>query len=223
MQAICFGGEDGGSPHRRLCFAHSLSTHYLATFARTPRRPESVFHDQTGANVGTELPYMTGSDRCASASDAEDPGRGDLGTLLEAVARGEHGAFDLVYEQLAALVRGVIGAVLRDRAQTEEVAQEVLLEIWQLASRYDPGKGTAAAWARTIARRRAIDRVRSAAATTARERRIAAAPCLDQVSHAVENVENTVDYERLHRCLERLSDRRREAILLAFYDGYSYS
>ncbi len=138
--------------------------------------------------------------------------------LLEATARREHGAFNLVYEQLSAPVYAAIRAVLHDPAQAEEVAQEVLLETWQVAFRYDSAKGHARAWVLTIARRRAIDRVRSAAAAKARERRTATVPCLDQVSDIVEDI---LEREQLRRCLGSLSNLQREAVMLAFYDGYT--
>jgi len=138
--------------------------------------------------------------------------------LLEATARREHGAFNLVYEQLSAPVYAVIRAVLRDRAQAEEVAQEVLLEIWQVAFRYDAAKGHARAWVLTIARRRAIDRVRSAAAAEARERRSATVPQEDQVGDMVEDI---LERDQLRRCLGSLSSLQREAVMLAFYDGYT--
>jgi len=138
--------------------------------------------------------------------------------LLEATARREHGAFNLLYEQLSAPVYAVICAVLRDPAQAEEVAQEVLLETWLVAFRYDSTKGHARAWVLTIARRRAIDRVRSAAAAEARERRTATVPYLDQVSDIVGDI---LEREQLRRCLGSLSNLQREAIMLAFYDGYT--
>src|ERR1700723_1305435 len=75
----------------------------------------------------------------------------DLAALLARVARGDHRAFELVYGELAGPVYGVVRQVLRDPAQSEEVAQEVLLEIWGTASRFDPAKGSPAAWALTIA------------------------------------------------------------------------
>jgi len=167
------------------------------------------------------MPPMSERDSGASETDPGYLGKDGLDRLLAAVARGEHGAFDLVYEQLSGPVCDVVRTVISDRAQAEEVAQEVLLEIWRQAFRYDAGKGSAAAWALTIARRRAIDRVRSIAATSARERRTAiAAVSWDQVSEAVEE---TFDRERLRRCLDKLSDLQREALMLAFYGGHTYA
>jgi RNA polymerase sigma-70 factor (ECF subfamily) len=161
---------------------------------------------------------MAGRAFLAPLPDARWPAKDGLDMLLEATARREHGAFNLVYEQLSAPVYAVIRAVLRDPAQAEEVTQEVLLEIWQVAFRYDSTKGHAKAWVLTIARRRAIDRVRSAAAADARERRTAMVPYLDQVSDIVEDI---LEREQLRRCLGSLSSLQREAIVLAFYDGYT--
>src|SRR5580700_5581879 len=82
-----------------------------------------------------------------------------LDDLLTRVARGDQAAFEAVYDTLAGPVYGLINRVVRDPAQSEEVSQEVLLEGWRTAARYDPAKGSAATWAMTIAHRRAVDRV----------------------------------------------------------------
>ena len=147
----------------------------------------------------------------------QDP---DLAALLARVARGDHRAFELVYSELAGPVYGVVRQVLRDPAQSEEVAQEVLLEIWRTASRFDPARGSAAAWALTIAHRRAVDRVRSENAGSRREQKAAPAPGDD--ADVAELVVATMDHQRVRRCLDGLTDLQRESIKLAYYGGYTY-
>jgi RNA polymerase sigma-70 factor (ECF subfamily) len=147
----------------------------------------------------------------------QDP---DLAALLARVARGDHRAFELVYSELAGPVYGVVRQVLRDPAQSEEVAQEVLLEIWRTASRFDQARGSAAAWALTIAHRRAVDRVRSENAGSRREQKAAPAPGDD--ADVAELVMATMDHQRVRRCLDGLTDLQRESIKLAYYGGYTY-
>lgn len=145
----------------------------------------------------------------------------ELDKLVVMVARGERGAFDALFRQLSGRVYRAALAVTRDRAQAEEVTQDVLLEIWRTAGRFDPGKGSAAAWALTIARRRAIDRVRSSTADAHRERRSTTGPVpWDQVSETVEEI---LDRERLTSSLDRLSGPQRQAIMLAFYGGHTHT
>jgi RNA polymerase sigma-70 factor (ECF subfamily) len=154
-----------------------------------------------------------------SAEDTDrDP---DLIALLARVARGDHQAFELLYGELAGPVYGVVRQVLRDPAQSEEIAQEVLLEIWRTASRFDPARGSPAAWALTIAHRRAVDRVRSATASSRREEKAAVDHSSLDVDVA-EVVAATLDRQRVRRCLDGLTELQRESIKLAYYGGYSY-
>jgi len=153
-----------------------------------------------------------------------DPPRAEGGEyldgLLARVARGDQAAFEAIYDDLAGPVYGLIHRVVRDPAQSEEVSQEVLLEVWRTAARFDAAKGSAATWVMTIAHRRAVDRVRAAAAAAAREQRNVEVPIAhDEVA---DTVEASLDAERVRRCLDGLTEAQRESITLAYYGGYSY-
>src|SRR5260221_12285742 len=87
-----------------------------------------------------------------SEGEADRPG-GDpqhLDGLLTQVAHGDQAAFEAVYDSLAGPVYGLIQRVVRDQAQSEEVSQEVLLEVWRTAARFDAARGSAATWVLTI-------------------------------------------------------------------------
>jgi RNA polymerase sigma-70 factor, ECF subfamily len=147
-------------------------------------------------------------------------GERDLDDLLVHVARGDQAAFEAVYDRLVGPAYGVIRRVLRDPSQSEEVTQEVLLEVWRTAARFDPALGGAATWVLTIAHRRAIDRVRSTTAAADREQKSAEIQTpRDEVAEAVEA---SLDRERVRRCLDSLTEVQRESITLAYYGGYSY-
>jgi RNA polymerase sigma-70 factor (ECF subfamily) len=154
------------------------------------------------------------------AAPAGGPGSADLAALLGQVARGDDAAYGAVYGQLAAHVFGVARSVLRDPAQAEEIAQEVLLDVWRDAARYDASRGSAKAWVMTLAHRRAVDRVRSEQASAAREQRAARA----EVSYDVvaETVAARLDAERVRRCLGSLTDLQQESVTLAYYRGCTY-
>jgi RNA polymerase sigma-70 factor (ECF subfamily) len=166
---------------------------------------------------------MSPSDPDASrfrASAADRRGERDLNDLLIHVARGDQDAFEQLYDRLAGPAYGVIRRVLRDPSQSEEVTQEVLLEVWRTAARFDPAMGGAATWVMTIAHRRAIDRVRSSVAATEREQKTAVVNSLrDEVA---DEVEASLDRERVRRCIDGLTEVQRESITLAYYGGYSY-
>ncbi|SOD44280.1 MULTISPECIES: sigma-70 family RNA polymerase sigma factor [unclassified Streptomyces] len=142
--------------------------------------------------------------------------------LLLLVAGGDQKAFEELYAVVSGPVFGLVRRVVRDPAQSEEVAQEVLLELWRSAAKFDPGRGSAMSWILTLAHRRAVDRVRSARAAGERERREALRanqPAFDQVT---EEVEAGLEREWVRRCLDRLTVLQRQSVTLAYYEGYTY-
>ncbi len=167
----------------------------------------------------TSGPGRAGAPAAAGAGAATVPSTG-LAGLMARVARGDQAAFEAVYDQVAAPVFGTVRSVVRDPSLSEEVTQEVLVEVWRAATRFDPGKGSAMAWIITIAHRRAVDRVRSEQRSAERNRRAATA----QVAYddVAETVQDNLDRERVRRCLGTLTELQRQAVTLAYYGGYTY-
>jgi len=142
--------------------------------------------------------------------------------LLLAVAEGDRAAFAHLYDRYSATVHGIVHAVVRDPSQSEEVTQEVFVEVWRMAARFDPDRGAARTWLLTMAHRRAIDRVRSEQSSRDRTERIGHRDrprAFDEVS---ETVETTVEHEQVRAALDQLTDLQRQAVELAYYQGYTY-
>jgi RNA polymerase sigma-70 factor, ECF subfamily len=167
----------------------------------------------------TEGRWRRGTEPDRPLSEPHGTARG-LDDLLRAVARGDERAYDAVYDGVSAWVLGVARKVLRDPAMAEEVMQEVMLEVWRLASRFDPAKGSGTSWVMTLAHRRAVDRVRSERSQAIREQRVVSAVVdYDDVAEAVEA---SLEAERVKRCLTSLTRLQRECVDLAYYGGYTY-
>lgn len=139
--------------------------------------------------------------------------------LMARVATGDQRAFDALYDHLVPAVYGVVRRVLRDPAQSEEVTQEVFIEIWKHAGRFDRDRASANTWALTIAHRRAIDRVRSEQATRDRIERVARQATSEPVPTPADAMSQQMDRVRAADALATLSDTQREVIELAYYDG----
>jgi RNA polymerase sigma-70 factor (ECF subfamily) len=134
--------------------------------------------------------------------------------LLVRVAAGDREAFRRIDERFRPLVLQVVRRQLHDAWLAEDVTQEVML-VWRLAPRYDPAH-PAIAWIRTIATRRAIDRVRKTQADRERDRRLGIRDH-EAVDHSsVDRAEAVLDRLALRRALGTLPERQRRAVVLRY-------
>jgi RNA polymerase sigma-70 factor (ECF subfamily) len=139
--------------------------------------------------------------------------------LLVRVACRCDRAFTLLYERMFDLVLATVRRQLFDEAQSEEVAQEVLLEVWELAARFDARRGNAVSWILTIAQRRAIDRVRASQSSRNRDVLVGLRDQAVPHDNVSELIESRFDSDRLARALERLSPLQREALVATYLEG----
>ena len=161
-----------------------------------------------------------GTDREPADADAASA---PLDALLHRMARGDQGAFGDLYDLTAPRVFGMVLRLVIDRAQSEEVTQEVFLEIWQSASRFDPNKGKAMTWILTMARRRAIDRIRASQAARDRDTRVGVRDFQAEYDDVAETAELRIEGGKVDAAMRELSDAQRLVISLAYYGGQTHS
>jgi RNA polymerase sigma-70 factor, ECF subfamily len=147
----------------------------------------------------------------------------DLDGLLQRTAGGDQQAFSELYDRTAPRVLGLVKRVLVDHAQSEEVTQEVFLEVWRTAVKFERGRGSAMSWMLTMAHRRAVDRVRASQAGHDRDERIGIRDIETDYDQVSESVEIRIEHERVKRAMTALTELQREAISLAYYGGLSHS
>lgn len=143
--------------------------------------------------------------------------------LLCAAGAGNDAAFARLYDLLSSRVFGLILRVLVDRPQSEEVLQEVFLEVWQSAASFDPERGQARTWILTIAHRRAVDRVRASRASTDRDLKIGGRELHAPVVSVAEEAELRIEGAKVASLLITLPEAQREALTLGYFGGYTQS
>jgi RNA polymerase sigma-70 factor, ECF subfamily len=145
----------------------------------------------------------------------------DVEALLGRVARGDASAFGALYDELSAAVFGLARRVVRDPARAEDVTQEVFLEVWRKAARYDATLGKPKTWVLTIAHRRAVDAVRRSESQKRHDHQ--GAP--DEVIHdePAEAMIRSEEHGAVRGCLETLTDLQLESVRLAYFNGYTYN
>lgn len=195
--------------------------------ARPPHRGFSRRGPIRGRTRSGSVPYRSPSLEDHPVKEAVEIGRNPaaepgLPDLMADVAQGDQEAFAAVYDVVAGPVLGIVRRVLRDLAQSEEVAQEVLVEVWRTAARYRPERGSVMNWVLTLAHQRAVDRVRSAEASAAREHKAALLDRTPEFDEVTEQVEARLEREQVRRCLRTLTELQRQSVTLAYYRGLTY-
>ncbi|WP_104091748.1 ECF RNA polymerase sigma factor SigK [Arthrobacter sp. GMC3] len=142
--------------------------------------------------------------------------------LIRLVALGDEAAFEELYDAVAPRVFGLVRRVVRDPSQSQEVTQEVFVDIWQQAARFDADRGRAMSWILVIAHRRAVDRVRASQASTDRDMRQGIKEYQESYDDVADTVETAMESARVHKAMETLTEPQREAISLAYYGGYTH-
>ena len=147
----------------------------------------------------------------------------DLAELLKLCGRGDQSAFARLYDAVSSRVHGMAVRVVRDPAQAEEVAQEAFMEIWKNSGRFDPAKGSPLGWLLTIVHRKAVDRVRSAEASTRRDQTYHHQNQPVDHDSTAEAAQASMEARRVRGALQSLTTVQREALELAYFGGYTHT
>jgi RNA polymerase sigma-70 factor, ECF subfamily len=147
---------------------------------------------------------------------------GRLRVLLEQIAQGDQAAFAEFYRLTSRRVYGMARRVLIDAELSEDTTQEVFLQVWQNASKFNSDAGSPLAWLMTISHRRAVDKVRSSQSSIDREAKYGASS--QDIAHdsVSDEVGSRLEAEAVARCLGTLTDTQQESVRLAYYGGLTY-
>jgi RNA polymerase sigma-70 factor, ECF subfamily len=144
-----------------------------------------------------------------------ESGPTDRDELLHRVSLGDRDAFTALYDELSPQVYGLVRRVVCDPAQSEEVTQEVFVEVWRIAHRFDPNRGAASTWVLTIAHRRAVDRVRSEQTQRDRVQALGQVPLLGPA----DDMASSLDRQVVRDAMNGLTELQRQSIELAYFRG----
>ena len=163
------------------------------------------------------------SDSPPGVLESATPPKADLAELLRLSGRGDEVAFARLYDATSARAYGLAVRVVRDPSQAEEVAQEAFLELWKTASRFDSARGSAVSWVLTIVHRKAVDRVRSAEASTRRDTTYHQASQGVEHDSTAEAAHASMEARRVRQALGSLTEVQRQALELAYFKGYTHT
>ncbi|BAS09877.1 ECF RNA polymerase sigma factor SigK [Arthrobacter sp. Hiyo4] len=172
--------------------------------------------------VVMETPNAPNSEAPAAVTDSPADLSKRLAGLLARIADGDQAAFAEFYQLTSRRVFGMARRVLIDPELSEDTTQEVFLQVWQNAAKFNPEAGSPLSWLMTISHRRAVDKVRSSQSATDREAKYGASS--QEVDHdsVSAEVDSRLEAEAVVRCLETLTDTQQESVRLAYYGGLTY-
>ena len=138
--------------------------------------------------------------------------------LLQAVSRGDESALAALYDRYRLILFGLILRILHDRQEGEDVLQEVFFQVWRRANDFDPARGRAFTWLVTIARSRALDRLRM---LSSRSRFVEAdeQTVSDEVTDTAQELVKSEEGQIVRQALAELPHEQRRALLLAYFEG----
>ena len=155
------------------------------------------------------------------SSESEQPDHADA-KLLHAVARGDESALAALYDRYNSILLGLLLRILHSRSEAEDVLQEVFLQIWQRAANFDEARGRGFTWMVTLARSRAIDRLRSLQSRQrADDTALRDAP--DPVGDASQDAYHAEQREIVRGALAEIPEEQRRALLPAYFEGLTQS
>ncbi len=155
-------------------------------------------------------------------SEVADLARARLVAGIRRCAAGERAALQELYRDTSAKLYGVCLRILGDRTEAEDVLQETYIAVWRQAARFDPQRASPITWLATIARNRAIDRLRSSARFRSSEPIEAANETADCAPLASEVVARSQEHAALLRCLGELEPQQADCVRTAFFEGLTY-
>jgi len=162
------------------------------------------------------------SARAAGAAGAADP-LANLAGQLVASSRGDESAFAELYDLVAPRVYGLVLRVLNDPHLSQEVTQEIFLQLWETSGRFDPDRGSARSWILTMAHRRAVDCVRSSEARRRRDHMDAERSRMAPFDQTAEEAHASLDAQTLRAALATLSHTQQQALELAYFGGHTHT
>lgn len=146
-----------------------------------------------------------------------------LADLLVCSAAGEQRAFIALYDQVAPRVFGLVLRLVRDRHQSEEVTQEVMLEVWERAPGFDASRGSGITWVLTTAHRRAVDRIRASDASRRRDHAHVLRNAVVAFDDTADAALASSEAARVHAAMARLTVLQEQAVSLAYFGGHTHT